>query len=256
MMKKTLFFAGMIATLILGSCEQDNEFETVEQTSEQVTLYASLQSNTRIDFDEQGADGIKLAWSAGDKFTLYSEDDGKWAANFQLGNGEGETIGNFVMVDDEGGNITIGTKYRVVYPATNDNTQTYTQYVNTIEGRTQNGNDDMAHLDGMCYMEHENFTYTIGSDVEFAHKYALLTVKLAAPSSYTVGTHGTPSELIAFNGSRSYNLKLISITAWDANTITAYVMMAPCAATSRNFTFQLLTSNGSVFERTATTAKK
>ena len=200
-----------------------------------------------MDFAEQCADGIKPAGSAGDKFTLYSEDDGKWAANFQLGNGEGETIGSFTLVANENGSVAENYNYRVVYPATTDNTQTYAEYVNTIENREQIGNVGIAHLDGMCYMEHKDFTFTNGANVDLEHKYALLTVKLGAPTDYSADTHGTPSELIAFNGSRSYNLKLISITAWDANTITAYVMMAPCAATSRNFTFQLLTSTGSVF---------
>lgn len=90
MKHNTLLFTAFVMISLLWACSQQEEImETVAAAKGTTTIVASTgnAAGTRIAFTDEGADGVKQAWEAGDQFLLY-DDNGNYAATLTIKEGE------------------------------------------------------------------------------------------------------------------------------------------------------------------------
>ncbi|WP_352420953.1 hypothetical protein [Proteiniphilum sp.] len=87
MKHNALLFTAFVMISLLWACSQQEEImETVAAAKGTTTIVASTgnAAGTRIAFTDEGADGVKQAWEAGDQFLLY-DDNGNYAVNLTVG---------------------------------------------------------------------------------------------------------------------------------------------------------------------------
>ncbi len=149
-LKKVLYGLSLMAFAVMGfvACEDaavDNNITLEYQAS---TLYA-VTPQTRVDFTDNGSEGIALAWEVGDKFTLYT------SANVR--------VGDFTCRDAQEcafsspAQLTEGASYKAIYPASDEES-----WSDAAPDITVQDGDKINDLSGACHMESEAFTYSSG----------------------------------------------------------------------------------------------
>ncbi len=264
MKHNTLLFTALAMVSLLCSCSQQEEImETVATAKGTTTIVASTGSGaagTRIAFTDEDADGVKQAWEAGDRFLLY-DDNGNYAATFTLKTGAGTSLGEFTTTEP----LADGKTYTAVYPAVDNPAEdmpTLSHRTQIINGTTQNGNGNMAHINAQCYMD-GTYTHSPTPDtpgtVQFAIAYVMMTVVMEKPDGYNEGTDGVPESLTFFNGDKSTHLSLENVRWNESEPIKAYMLVEPEEpepGESRTLRFELLSENGMLFQKEVTSDKE
>ncbi len=223
------FFAKLmtlIAVAFVGvSCEKSLLDEVIYNVNnEGAILYVSYLSNdTRVSFEDNDAEGLKLAWAKNDTFTIYDVD--------------GSKVDNFICIsisdeikfrsESSDTRLTDDANYTAIYPASDF--ASLADAKSAIDPYTQNG-DDINNLDNSLYML-ANFSYTSESKITFAHQMAVMTFKFKSTTK--------PKRLVFENGEESYSVNYSEITSDDSGIFTSHIMINPCDGVSRELTFSL-----------------
>ncbi|WP_295940810.1 leucine-rich repeat protein [uncultured Alistipes sp.] len=234
-MKKIYFL--LAAAIMFAGCAKDNTVtpEPPAPEGSKTTISASTGgTQTRVAFEDQDIDGIKMTWEEGDCFTLYDA-EGNRVASFGLREGHsGTETGMFEQIE-EGELLTLGEVYTAVYPACMAPTLAHRAKV--IEVTTQQGNGSMEHIDDVCYMS-ASYTHNQGNGISFTLEYVLMTIRIEVPIGYNQEVHGLPSSLTFFDGVKSYFLNIVS--GYIDGGLLTYMKVHPSQAESRMLRFDLL----------------
>lgn len=250
-MKKNYLWLGCLALIaLMTACQNENfitEDDEPQTEQERIALQASTGSgsDTRLGFDDKNEQGIKVKWTSGDKFTIYSS-TGLRLGNFVLSGKADASVATFIQ--EVAFKMPEGEKYTAVYPASSASTLDGV-YV-PISGAIQSGNQSLAHLDQMCFMK-APFTFTRSETITFAHQHSMFTVTFDKPTCL----NGNAKSLsISMDGLYS-DIDVQSVKAWP---ITAYLMFKPNTSQgdcNREFKFQLISDNGDYYVHRISTNK-
>lgn len=256
-------FSKAIFTLLLGAvaitgCQKADITIDPPAGVSNVTLEAAMGADTKMDFTDDGGNGVKVKWSKDDIFTVYlknSDNTGSRVGNFILTGGDGTKVGIFKAM----GGVTLneGQTYIAVYPATGE--ATYNEIKRITAGQTEQA-DKIDQLDRMCFME-SGFTFAAGDDaaistkLSFNHTHAIMTMIINAPASYNAATDGVPVQVSMFNSrDNSYsNVQLVAAN-WDT-PIKAHTMITKSSGI-RDLVFTVTTSTGKIFTQTLTSSNE
>ena len=163
-----------------------------------LTLTASVPggegANTRISYDDKGTSGVKLTWTEGDAFRLYtkelSQQTSEHAGQFtwQSGGTANQFKGMLLATkpDDSDG-------YAAYYPASKfPETPDGTMPKILLTGQVQTGNNSMAHLADYNFMSASGISDLTGN-IQFGPLLTLLTFDLTMPADVT--TLNAPTQL-------------------------------------------------------------
>lgn len=252
---KSLALLLLVAATWTGCTDELMVEKTTTDTSKGTTLIASMGENnpqTRIDFTDNGTNGIDLNWSAGDEFTVFKKSDKTRVGNFVLKSGEGSKQGIFEAIGNT--NLENNTEYIALYPAVSTTSSANYNYLmanRSASGYIASGNNSMEQLNNMLHMTTE-FTYSgaeVGTQIVFKHEFAMLTIKLPANA-----TPDAPAKVSMHSSLNDYaDVQFIDVD--QTSEITAYTMMKP-ATGSRSLTFAVITTTGKVYTQTINTDKE
>ncbi|MEL5892618.1 hypothetical protein AAE250_03820 [Bacteroides sp. GD17] len=256
-------------TLLATACtnELENTATTSENEGKKVTLHANLPQSgaqTRMNFTDEGEEGVKTTWSEGDAIMVYvmeSESQSSFQGyTFTLTEGEGTIDGTFegILPEDEAMGYLIG------YPASKM-PEVFTEHSPlSILGNVQDGNGDMRHLSDY------NFIFTqvedLKSKVTFITGLTLLTFDLTLPTTYNAVEDGSPIRLDikgyfgtgGFGESESIkmlSLGLQNISIQTDRKLKAYMLTSIEMDSGDEMQITLTTDNGTIYSFTKNLAK-
>ena len=237
-----------------------------------LTLTASLPggegANTRVSHKDEGTSGVKLTWTAGDAFRLYTGDPFSGA-------GTPEQAGLFTWQGNDGsGNANLfkgtltATKpdgslgYAAYYPADKFPETLDAMSGIPLTGQVQNGNGDMAHLAAYNIMR-ATLIDDLTKPIQFESMLTLLTFDLTMPADVTTQNAPTMLKIAANNSSGPTNnftgtifnsgapdrvselsLGLKDITMGTDNKLKAYMLVYPFGLSGHNFSITVSTPAG------------
>lgn len=263
-----MLFALSLTLMLATACT--NELETAANTpsgseGKKVTLHANLPQSgaqTRMDFADEGAEGVKSTWSEGDAIMVYVMES-EYQTSFQgytftLTKGAETDDGIFEGTLPEG--QAVG--YMIAYPASRMPEVYAPNYSPlSILGQVQNGNGDMKHLSDY------NFIYTrvqnLESKITFGTYLTLLTFDLTLPTTYNAETDGSPIRLDikgsfgtgAFGGGASEAIDIVSLGLQNIDIQTdrklkAYMLISNGMSSGKEMQITLTTANGTIYSFT------
>lgn len=257
-------------TLLLATActnELENATTTSGNEGKKVTLHANLPQSgaqTRMNFTDEGEEGVKTTWSEGDAIMVYvmeSESQSSFQGyTFTLTEGEGTIDGTFegILPEDEAMGYLIG------YPASKM-PEVFTEHSPlSMLGNVQDGNGDMRHLSDY------NFIFTqvedLKSKVTFITGLTLLTFDLTLPTTYNAEEDGSPIRLDikgyfgtgGFGESESIkmlSLGLQNISIQTDRKLKAYMLTTIEMDSGDEMQITLTTDNGTIYSFTKNLAK-
>ena len=253
----------LIALSIVAISCQREDISVAAPADNAATIIATISNDaTRATFTDN-AGSVALIWEANDEIMLYDA-DGNYAATFATSTGGGATA-TFTL---SGGSVADGT-YTAVYPVyyiEGVPAPTLAHRTQVVNGLTQDGNNNTAHLDAQSYMSGTLAYSTTGfttNEVSFDMEFALLTVEVGTPTGYDYTTHGVPTSLTLYNGGKTTALFLENITTTDmTNGLTLYMVVDPyknptaTPGEARALHFELITGNGTFVKEKANVSKE
>ena len=261
--------AGMLLTLgLLLATACSNELETTGEggkQEEKVTLHANLTKSgvqTRMNFKDEGTNGVKTTWSEGDAIMVYvtSGSSSFHGSVFTLTAGAGTDAGTFEGKLPE----ETGSGYMIVYPASRM-PETLTEHsVTSMLGQVQNGNDNMNHLSDYNFIIAQ--TSDLESNITFSAEPQLLTFDLTLPATYHAEADGAPTRLDikgdfginAFGEGEPINiisLGLQNITMGEDRKLKAHILTKTDMGAGDNMQISLITEKGTIYSFTRNLTK-
>lgn len=246
----TRCIAPLAALLLTAACSNEILTEpnnTPSKNAIPITLNATMPpaggANTRLGYEDKGADGVKTTWTADDAFMLYimkSDNTTTEAIELKLNEGATTTAGSFAGTRTTTPDAT--ETYFAYYPARRFKHQTDGYNTNALyTGQVQKDNDNMAHLSDYDYMA--AMPTDQSAPLEFAHASALIAFNLTMPEAVKEGNMPVEVMLIAKEGTEPFgealmhkftqqlSLSLQGITSLSqGNILKAYIMVKPFGA--------------------------
>ncbi len=232
------------AAVVAMSCEKNTIEESAPETTGAVLHVADL--STRVSFEDNEANGVKLAWETGDKFSLYYDYDGTDGS--KVGDFTRQADGTFTNSDVR---LSLGEDYVAFYPTTTATTRDAAKI--EVEGCTSQQNDTtdgINTLDNCCAMS-SVFQYDPDTAIDFDHLCAIMTLKYRYTKSGNVAT-----KLIYKDGDKTYTLTTSDQGVTIGDVVTHHIMIDPVApASERDITITLYRSTTEIITYTINTDK-
>lgn len=217
-MNHTLAGVAIAATTLLTIAACSNEQELPQSSKVIVTLTAGISNKpvTRVDYTDPGTGSVALAWSEGDKFSLYRKNGSSLAPGiFTLTTGAGGTDATFEGALPAGD----GGTYVAYYPATGSEAAVTNGAVTppSVTGQEQTGNGSTVHLPAFTFMKAE--VNNLASPLVFQHQMALLTFDFTLPDTYNSSNDEVLAGLVLSAGNNVFYTTTDNTTA-DSPTAT------------------------------------
>ncbi len=222
------FVLTAVAAMGIVACNDVDELIFEQSSGTTLTALAPATTETKVSFTDNDTEGIDLAWENDDSFTLYGA-NGDYVVDFTCTDADSGTFGSK-------DNITLndGESYTAIYPATT--VATLDEALAEDLTSTQNG-DYISDLNDACMMK-ATFTYNANgsNSIQFEHLKAIMTFIFTSKHR-----ENGLEELVFKNGDDVYKVTY----DYMLETTTSYIMIEPCAGTSRNLYFYLTDFLGS-----------
>ncbi|MEL5892616.1 hypothetical protein AAE250_03810 [Bacteroides sp. GD17] len=263
-----ILFALSLTLMLATACT--NELETSANTpsgneGKKVTLRANLPQSgvqTRMDFTDNGTEGVKTTWSEGDAIMVYIVESGSQSSfqgyTFTLTQGAGTDDGTFEGRLPEGQ----AAGYMIAYPASRmPKIYDPNHSPLSILEQVQNGNGDMKHLSDNNFIAAQ--VLNLESKVTFGTYLTLLTFDLTLPTTYNIGTDGSPIRLDikgnfgtgGFGGGASEAIGIVSLGLQNIDIqadrkLKAYMLTSNDMENGDKMQITLTTANGTIYSFT------
>lgn len=240
-----------------------------------ITLTANVPTgggaDTRISLDDQGTSGVKLAWTQGDAFKLYTKETDTMFRAAEAGLFTLTAIGTDSQQATFSGMLTAepasaSDGYTAYYPASKFSVSKNSQKEIDLTGQVQDGNNTITHLADYNLMIATGIK-DLTQPITFTPMMTMLTFKLTMPADMK----GAPIELkLKTDGyddfmekmlildaySNEFRLGLKNITLSDDRLLTAHMLVYCYDLTGKELSTIVSTSTGEVYTYTATVTKK
>ena len=261
--------------MLIISCNDDNinnndnnttkELLKTESTRLKISIEKGIEANTRLIYDDNDKNNIKLYWSENDKVRVYWKDNDNYyhSSIFTLKSGIGTSEGIFEGMAPE--SLPENTNYEILYPAEkfsesySGQKEFYDQINLPIDNQKQTGNDNIKHLQGYNYMKCSEKSLKdlyIKQDMMTLFKF-----ELTLPESYNTTVHGKPSNLSIvadsdifvpicgnYDKDNKINLTLENIELETNNKLVCYIMSYPAILPiDEKMSITILTEKGAIY---------
>lgn len=265
----------MSLQMLIISCNDDNinnndnnttkELLKTESTRLKISIEKGIEANTRLIYDDNDKNNIKLYWSENDKVRVYWKDKDNYyhSSIFTLKSGIGTSEGIFEGMAPE--SLPENTNYEILYPAEkfsesySGQKEFYDQINLPIDNQKQTGNDNIKHLQGYNYMKCSEKSLNdlyIKQDMMTLFKF-----ELTLPESYNTTVHGKPSNLSIvadsdifvpicgnYDKDNKINLTLENIELETNNKLICYIMSYPAILPiDEKMSITILTEKGAIY---------
>lgn len=225
----TLIAVGVMGIAGCSKSDLDNGYS--DGDSAQVTTITVESPSTRIGFEDNGTDGLKLSWEINDIFTIYGINDER-VVNFKCTSTAGSSA-IFTAYDDndQPTSATISGGSAAIYPSSTEESLSKAKEAEEAALANQSYNG-LASLDDRCYMTGSvDVMNDVFMEIGFLHKNAVMTVKFEDDV--------TPKKMVVSNGDKSYTVTLGSELIASGGYYTAMLYVDSCLATTRDLVIKL-----------------
>ena len=253
-MRKSLLFHHLVLNMILCffvtslfSCTDHIIQEQIIPDNNQENLWAFpliinvglSNDKTRINYEDNGTNGVKQIWEVGDQFILYNGTGDSLIYTLSTINTSNSSTATFQANSDT---PIYSSSFTAVYINGNDIGVTFDgngipSYNLVMTGQTQTITDSLSHLKGYDLITCENIT-NLDEALNFASKGTLLTFRLTDLNS-SIGTleslsitaSGATGNIFSTNYNSLSDTASISLNLGDydssTTSLTAYIITPP-----------------------------